>query len=499
MSSIAAPVAPLLRFDIFELDVRTGELRKRGARVRLQGQPLQVLEKLLRRPGDLVTREELRAQIWKADTFVDFDHSLHNAIARIRDVLGDSAEAPRYIETLPRRGYRFIGPVETVAISLPLAPAPSKQPSEVSAEVRPRSGPHALLAFATLIVVVVIGSVFWLERMATPPASAAPSLDSIAVLPLDNLSGDASEDFFVDGMTDQLITDLAKVGSLRVISRTSVMRYKGTKKGLPEIARELNVNAIVEGSVIRSGQRVRVTAQLLEAPTDQHLWAETYDRDLGDVLKLQGEVADAIAQQIRAKLTPQQQVQLRLAPSINPAAYDAYLRGRLYFVTEFTKAVSLEKAQHYFEDAIQKDPDFALAYAGLADTDVYLAFTGAMSRDLAYRSAKQATGKAQELDDSIGELHDILGVLSWQFEWDWDAAEREFSRAIALAPSYSCAHEDRSIFLAFRGRRAEALDELEKVDQLDYGVSSASVESTTYYALRDYPRLIAASRRGLLL
>jgi TolB-like protein/DNA-binding winged helix-turn-helix (wHTH) protein/Tfp pilus assembly protein PilF len=498
MSSTATLVEPVLRFDIFELDVRTGELRKRGAKVRLQGQPLQVLETLLRRPGDLVTREELRAQIWKADTFVDFDHSLHNAIARIREALGDSAEAPRYIETLPRRGYRFIGPVETIKIALPQASAQSRQSSEVSAEVRP-SRPHALLAFATLIVVVVIGSVFWLERTATPRTSAAPRLDSIAVLPLDNLSGDASEDFFVDGMTDQLITDLAKVGSLRVISRTSVMRYKGTKKSLPEIARELNVNAIVEGSVVRSGQRVRVTAQLLEAPTDQHLWAETYDRDLGDVLKLQGEVADAIAQQIRAQLTPQQQTSLRSARAVNPAAYDDYLRGRFYFTTEFTKPVSLKKAQHYFEDAIQKDPDFALAYAGLADTYVYLAFTGAMSRDRAYRSAKEATGKAQELDDSMGELHDTLGVLSWQFEWDWDAAEREFNRAIALAPSYSCAHEDRSIFLAFRGRRADALTEIAKIDQLDSGPSAATAESWTYYELRDYPNLIEAGRRGLLV
>jgi TolB-like protein/DNA-binding winged helix-turn-helix (wHTH) protein/Tfp pilus assembly protein PilF len=498
MSSTATLVEPVLRFDIFELDVRTGELRKRGAKVRLQGQPLQVLETLLRRPGDLVTREELRAQIWKADTFVDFDHSLHNAIARIREALGDSAEAPRYIETLPRRGYRFIGPVETIKIALPQASAQSRQSSEVSVEVRP-SRPHALLAFATLIVVVVIGSVFWLERTATPRTSAAPRLDSIAVLPLDNLSGDASEDFFVDGMTDQLITDLAKVGSLRVISRTSVMRYKGTKKSLPEIARELNVNAIVEGSVVRSGQRVRVTAQLLEAPTDQHLWAETYDRDLGDVLKLQGEVADAIAQQIRAQLTPQQQNSLRSARPVNPAAYDDYLRGRFYFTTEFTKPVSLKKAQHYFEDAIQKDPDFALAYAGLADTYVYLAFTGAMSRDRAYRSAKEATGKAQELDDSMGELHDTLGVLSWQFEWDWDAAEREFNRAIALAPSYSCAHEDRSIFLAFRGRRADALTEIAKIDQLDSGPSAATAESWTYYELRDYPNLIEAGRRGLLV
>lgn len=495
--SSTAPVVRALRFDVFELDVRSGELRKHGVKVRLQGQPLQVLETLLKRAGDVVTREELRAQIWKADTFVDFDHSLHNAIARIREGLGDSAETPRYIETLPRRGYRFIVPVNVVENSLPRLSAQSKQPSEVSANVRP-SKSRAPLAFAMLII-VVIGAAFWLERTANRPTSAAPRLDSIAVLPLDNLSGDASEDFFVDGMTDQLITDLAKVGSLRVVSRTSVMRYKGTKKGLSEIARELNVNAIVEGSVIRSGRRVRVTAQLLEAPTDQHLWAETYDRDLGDVLKLQGEVADAIAQQVRAQLTPQQQISLRSARSVNPAAYDAYLRGRFYLMTAFNKPDSLKKAQLHFKESIQKDPDFALAYAGLADTYVYSAFAGQMSRDSAHRSAKEATGKAQELDDSIGELHDTLGLLSWQFEWNWDAAEREFNRAIALAPSYSCAHEDRAIFLAFRGRRAEALAEITKIDQLDSGPSAAGAASFTYYELRDYPNLIAASRRGLLV
>jgi TolB-like protein len=246
------------------------------------------------------------------------------------------------------------------------------------------------------------------------------------------LSGDPSEEFFADGMTDQLITDLAKVGSLRVISRTSVMRYKGAKKALPAIARELNVDAIVEGSVSRSGSRVRVTAQLIRASTDQHVWAETYDRDLGDILMLQGEVADAIAQQVRAELTPNQKSQLRSAHEVNPAAYDDYLRGRFYFTNEFTKPDSLRKAQHYFEDAIQKDSNFALAYAGLADTYVYLAYAGALQKDLAYRSAKNSLAKALQLDDSIGEAHDTLGALSSVFDWDWETADREFNRAIAL-------------------------------------------------------------------
>jgi TolB-like protein/DNA-binding winged helix-turn-helix (wHTH) protein/Tfp pilus assembly protein PilF len=493
----SAPGARRLRFDDFELDIRAGELRKRGVKLRLQGQPLQVLAVLSNRAGDLLTREELRAEIWAADTFVDFDHSLHNAIARLREVLGDSAETPRYIETLPRRGYRFIAPVERVETQPSSTSAPSQPPVEAPANPRPAQS-HTYLA-ATALALIVIGAALWLVRTATHPTNAATRLDSIAVLPLDNLSGNPSEDFFVDGMTDQLITDLAKVSSLRVISRTSVMRYKGTKKTLPEIARELHVDAIVEGSVVRSGQRVRVTAQLVEASTDQHLWAETYDRDLGDVLKLQGEVADAIARQVRARLTPQQQVQLRLAPPVDPTAYDAYLRGRLYFVTEFTKPDSLRKAQHYFQESVQQDPNFALAYAGLADSYVYLAFAGALPRDQAYRSAKGALAKALALDDSIGEAHDTLGLLSSEFDWNWDTADREFSRAIALAPSYSCAHEDRATFLALTGRRAEALAEITKIDQLDYGFSAAYTESMTYYELRDYPGLIEASRRGLLL
>ena len=493
----SAPHPRALRFDNFELDVRAGELRKRGVRLRLQGQPLQVLAALLSRAGDVVTHEELRAQIWTADTFVDFDHSLHNAIARLREVLGDSAETPRYIETLPRRGYRFIAPVEREEAQTPPSSAEAVRPGEVSV-VQGRSTPRTWL-ITTILALLVIAFAARLARTGTHSTIAAPRPNSIAVLPLDNLSGDPSEEFFADGMTDQLITDLAKIESLRVISRTSVMQYKGTKKPLPEIARELNVDAIVEGSVIRSGERVRVTAQLLRASTDQHLWAETYDRDRGDVLRLQAEVAAAIAQQVRAQLTPQQKAQLRRTDAVNPAAYDSYLKGRLYFTTGFTNPDLLKKAQQDFAESIQKDPHFALAYAGLADTYVYLAFTGALGKDDAYRSAKQALAKALQLDDTIGEAHDTLAVLSWRFDWDWNTADREFNRAIALAPSYSCAHEDRAIFLASVGRRAEALAEIAKINQMDYSFSSAMAESVAYYELRDYPGSVEASKRGLLL
>jgi TolB-like protein/DNA-binding winged helix-turn-helix (wHTH) protein len=490
-----------LRFDGFELDVRAGELRRQGVRLRLRGQPLQVLEILLERAGDVVTREELQSRIWAADTFVDFDHSLHNAIARIREVLGDSAEKPRYIETLPRRGYRYIGPVEDAQ-----APPASAEEADDSGKVLSLAAPGqresrlaVVVRAAIVCAVLALGLIAWTVWRSVRARPAAASIHSLAVLPLSNLSGDPSEDFFSDGMTDQLITDLAKVGSLRVISRTSVMQYKGTRKSLPEIARELNVDAIVEGSVIRSGHRVRVTAQLLEARTDRHIWAETYDRDLGDVLKLQGEVAGAIAQQVRAEVTPAQQEQMSRAGAINPAAYDAYIQGHLYFTTEFTKPASLRKAQQLFEDAIRENPGFAPAYAELADTYVFLAYDGAMPKEQAYEAATKLVAKAMELDDSVGAAWDTLGELKWNFDWDWDAADRAFSRAIALSPSYSCAHEDRAVFLASLGRRSEALAEIAKIDQLDTGFSSAQSESAAYFELRDYADLTEAAKRGLIL
>jgi len=491
-----APAARALRFDTFELDLRAGELHKRGVKLRLQGQPLQVLTILLRSAGNLVTREELSSQLWPADTFVDFDHSLHNAIGRIREVLGDSAETPRYIETLPRRGYRFIAPVEEVQAPRISEANGNKTPEGVA--VAPPTARRVALAI-TLSFCAAIGLTAWAAWRHFYVKSPVPSIRSLAVLPMQNLSGDAAQEYFADGMTEQLITDLAKVGSLRVISRTSVMRYKGTKKGLPEIARELNVDGIVEGSVMRSGNRVRITAQLLHAPTDKHLWAEAYERDLGDVIGLQNEVAQAIAQQVRAQLTPQQQARLRSARLVNPEAYEAYLKGRYYLSNQFTMVKPLNMAKGYFEESIRKDPGFALAYSGLADSYVYLAFYGhGQSPDRAYSSAKEALHKALELDDSIGETHDTLGLLSWRFEWNWDAAEREFNHAIALAPSYSCAHEDRAVYLSFIGRRADALAEIAQSNELDPGPSSAMTESAAYYQLRDYQSLVEASRRGMV-
>lgn len=496
---VSAPASRVLRFDSFELDVRAAELRKSGVKLRLQGQPIQVLATLLNSPGELVTREQLRAQVWPAETFVDFDHSLHNSIARLREALGDSAGTPRYIETLPRRGYRFIGTVERVGTedsppSVPPTPPPSSSWEAPPTPVRSRL--RAILV-ASLLLIVAVGAVLVLRPTLLFRGAATPSVRSIAVLPLDNFSGDPAQEYFADGMTDELITDLAKIGAVRVISRTSVMRYKGTKKGLPEIARELNVDGIIEGSVTRSGQRVRIQAQLLYGPTDKHLWAETYDRDLGDVLSMQSEVAQAIAQQVRAQVTPQQQARFNAARPVNPEAYDAYSKGRYHLWNQFGMAQSLNTAKTYFDEAIRKDPGFALAHSGLADAYLYSAIFRHVPPQANYQLAEDAVRQTLTLDDSIGEAHDTLAVLSWRYDWDWDATERELNRAIALAPSYSCAHEDRAAFLAFRGRRSEAEAEVTKSLQLDTSVYSALAEAAVGYQLRDFDQLVDAARRGV--
>ena len=487
------PTERVLRFESFELDVRAGELHKGGVKLHLQGQPLQLLVILLQNAGKLVTREELRSQLWPADTFVDFDHSLHNAIARIREVLSDSAETPRYIETLPRRGYRFIAPVEELGVRTDERDAQGEQATEQSRSSRIRSR-----VVSGLMLALAVGLAISLVQSFSHRASAAGPLRSVAVLPLANLSGDPSQEYFADGMTEQLITDLAKVSSLRVISRTSMMRFKGTKKSLPEIARELNVDGIVEGSVMRSGPRVKITAQLLHGPTDRHLWAESYERDLGDVLKLQDDVAQAIVQQVRAEVTPQQEVRLSSGRPVNPEAYDAYLRGRYYYLNQFTMLSGLNAAKRNFEEAIGKDPDFALAHSGLGATYVFLVYFHGIPPEEGYRLAKGEIQKAQELDDNIGEIHDVLGEMKWRFEWDWNGAEREFNRAIELQPSYSCAHEDRANYLSLMGRRPEAMAEIAKSNAIDPGPSSAMAESASYYLLRDYAAMLEASRRQVL-
>ena len=347
-----------------------------------------------------------------------------------------------------------------------------------------------VLALLAAIVVLSLGARFFFS----PPVDR---INSIAVLPLANLSQNPEQEYFADGMTDALITDLSKIGALRVISRTSAMQYKGAHKTVPEIAKELSVDGIVEGSVMRSGNRVRITAQLIKASTDQHLWAETYERDFGDVLRLQSELAQAIAQQIRIRLTPQQLVRLGSARVVNPEAYEFYLKGRFEWSRTSTQE-GLKLAQSYFEEAIRMDSTFAPAYGGLADCYLALGSLRWLTPQDASQPAKRAILKALELDDTLGEAHSSLGWLSWRNDWDWATAERELRYAIELSPNYVEGHENLVWYLAWSGRSTEALDEIRTIRELDPAYPYISPESGVYYHLRNYPALIQASRKFLV-
>jgi TolB-like protein/DNA-binding winged helix-turn-helix (wHTH) protein/Tfp pilus assembly protein PilF len=434
---------------------------------------------LLEKPGEVVTREELRNKLWSADAFVDFDVGLNNAILRLRNALGDSAEKPRFIETLPRRGYRFIAPVENGAaartVAFPpsgsVAPAESKdaarfeRPLAVTSTAVPtrRMPARFWLGAATAAVFVMLLWVLNLGRHRFFDTAPSRRIQALAVLPLENLSGDPSQEYLADGMTDELITDLASIASLRVISRTSTSHYKGTRKTVPEIARELHVDAIVEGSVARSANRVRIRAQLIRAAPEEHLWAESYERDLPDVLALQRDVATAIAGKIRINLTPEEKVRLASARQVNPEAYQLYLRGHFSFESWTLDAVRI--ARENFQKAIEKDPNYAPAHAGLADTYVF-GVTGLQPK-VSIPLARAAALKALELDNSLSDAHAALAQIKFLGDWDWVGAEKEFRLAIDLNPGDTLAHHMYSHFLLAMGRNAESLDESELYLRLD--------------------------------
>jgi TolB-like protein/DNA-binding winged helix-turn-helix (wHTH) protein/Flp pilus assembly protein TadD len=461
-----------LRFGVFEVDLRAGELRKHGLRVRLQEQPFQVLAMLLKHAGEVVTREELQKKLWLADTFVDFDHGLNKAINKIRDALGDSAESPRFVETVARRGYRFLAEVRVVD-SPPLrgpelaTEAQAKDRADVSGESEAHTQLERSLAWrisGSVLVLLLVILVTWAFHSRNRPSHA---IRSLAVLPLESLSGDASQDYFADGMTDELITDLGQIGALRVISRSSVMSYKGARKPLAQIARELNVNAVVEGTVLRSGNQVRISAQLIEAPEDKHLWAESYEGDLRDTLALQNRVARAVAEHIRISLNGEEEAALKNIKVVNPQAYVSYLKGR-YFWNKRT-ADGLKAAVAYFNQAIEEDPNYARAYSGLADTYALLGDWqyAVMTPKEALPKAKAAAIKALELDSTLGEAHNSLAFCLDGFDWDFESAEKEFRRAIELNPGYATAHHWYAWHLALVGRNAEAIAEMRKAQNLD--------------------------------
>ena len=459
-----------LRFGVFEADIRTGELTKQGIRLRLQQQPFQVLAMLLEKPGELVTREELSSRLWP-QTIVDFDHGLNKAIGKIREALGDSSENPRFIETVARRGYRFLADVTAVRDGQPgtidedLARRGDSLPLDLAhAGTSSRRPTRAWSLFGFGLALVLAASLSWILY---PRSYSSPAIRSLAVLPLDNLSGDPSQDYFAEGMTDELITRLAQISALRVISRTSVMAYKNVRKSLPQIARELNVDAVVEGSVSRSGERVRITAQLIRVPTDTHMWAQSYDEDLQDTLTLQSKVARDIAEQISVTLNRQEQAALVNSKSVNPEAYEDYLKGRFFWNKR--TADGLKKAIEYFNHAIDTDPTYAEAYSGLADSYALSGDWeyGVLPPREAFPLAKAAATKALALDDSLGEAHTSLAFALDLYGWDWAAAEEEYKRAIELNPGYATAHHWYAWHLMVMGRNSEGIIELRKAESLD--------------------------------
>ena len=461
---MASPAkSTITRFGPYEFDSQTAELRKEGMRVRLEGQPIAILQVLLERPGELVTREELQKKLWPADTFVDFEHSLNAAVKRLRAALNDSADQPRYIATLARRGYRFIATVSGDAPAIATAkPVEDRPEPQVGA---PPGSRRLWFGVALVVCALGIAVVSWMQLRQRPPASAVPVIRSLAVLPLENLSGDPSQEYFADGMTDELITDLAQIGSVRVISRTSIMHYKGARKPLPEIARELGVDGIVEGTVVRSEGRVRITSQLISAATDQHLWARSYERDLSDILSLQREIAQAIASEIRATVAPEQRTRMAAAKPVEPEVYESYLRGRFALYRDTPAAV--EESIRYFQQAIARDPTFAPAYAGLAGAYLEISTVMIGSTPVEARpKAIAAASKALELDPELAEAHVLLGGAQSR-QWQWAEAESEFRRALALNPNSAAGNSELAYWMLSHGRMDEALALARHARELD--------------------------------
>lgn len=492
-----APVQP----DVLELDLRRYELRRGSSVLKLEKIPMELLILLVERRDQLVGREEIIARLWGKDVFLDTEQGINTAIRKIRLTLGDDPNEPRFLQTVVGKGYRFVGPITIVgaAPALPRVTAPVPGTEEERMQLS-RSKPvprrKLIASFAGLIVLgasIIAFRYFdlsrWLPR---------PRVHSIAVLPLKNLSGNPADQYFADGMTDELITNLAKISALRVSSYTSVSQYKTTSKPLPQVAQELQVDGIVEGSVLRSGDQVRITAQLIYAPRDQHLWAEEYQRYLRDVLYLQREVARDIAEQVRVTLTPNERTRLATAGAVDPVAYESYLRGRSFWNQR--SEASLLKAIDQFNKAIEADPGYAPAYSGLADCYTTLGYLSYLDPLDAFPRARDAAGKALELDPSLAEAHASLAYYNLYHAWNWTEAENEFKKAIELNPNYATAHDWYSYYLTAMGRFDEAWKEVNRAHELDpLSVTISTDIGFNHYYRRSYDEAINQLRATLVI
>jgi TolB-like protein/DNA-binding winged helix-turn-helix (wHTH) protein/Tfp pilus assembly protein PilF len=496
------------RFGLFKADLASGTLSRQGERVKLQEQPFRVLALLLERANQVVTREELRQALWSEDTYVEFEGSLNAALKRVRYALRDSPDNPTFIETIPKRGYRFIAPVEylepvapkessrSVPVARPSPALPSSETPTVSpAPARPAHGKGAVAAgiavalLLTAILVMELDPGGIREKWMGPAPAQVHPIASLAVLPLEDLSSDAAQQYFADGITDELITDLAQISSLKVISRTSTIQYKGTHKSIPEIGKALGVDALIEGTVERDANRVRIRVQLIDSASDHHLWARTYDREIRDVLLLQSEAARDIAQEIRGQVSPPPANAAGAPPApVNPDAYEAYLKGRFFLNKRSPEG--MKTGSGYFEQAIAQDPQFALAYAGLADCYSLLG-SDVLPASVASAKARTAALKALELDPSIAEGHTALAVVHFYYDWNWSDTEQELKRAIQLNPNYATAHHWYSVYLSAMGRFPEAVQEAERAHELDpLSPSITTSLATQYRVAQRYDRAI---------
>ncbi len=463
---------PAVRFGSFEVNPRTGELRKQGLHIKLHEKPFQVLLALLEHSGEVVTRKELQERLWPGDTFVEFENGLNNAISRLREALSDTAESPRFIETVPRRGYRFLPEVS------------QSSPASRAASFRPW-----LLFFGIVLGLgLAIGAVYRLVPI------REPAIRSLAVLPFRNLGTGTADNFFADGMTDAVTTDLAKLGVSKVISETSVAKFKDTKETVPQIARALGVDAVVEGAVLREGNQVRITVQLIRADSDRHLWAESYQRQMTDILALQDEVALGVAHAIKLELSPGAASRPASPKRVNPDAYEAYLKGR-YFMQK--RDESALRAKDYFQQSIQLDPNYAPAYAGLSD---YYALDDELPPTEALPKAREYAQEALRLDSTLPDSHTSLAYIYFYFDWNWPGADQEFKRAIALTPGLAPSHRWYAIYLAAMGRFAEATTEAQRAEDLDpLSVSAHDATAIVAACIGQYEWSIAEGRKILEL
>jgi len=479
------------RFGDFELDLKSGELLRADRKVKLQEQPFILLRLLVEHRGDVLTKEELRKAVWPANTFVDFDHGLHSAIARVRDALDDATDKPRFIETLPRRGYRFVAPVEEIFAppeaspeQTPLPLLPERDETRPGARWLVTGVGWAALAFQA-IAVVLLG-----QRLRRPDREP---IKSLAVLPLLNLSGDPGKEYLADGITDELITDLAQSLNLRVISRTSAMRYKSSTLPATQIGRELNVDALIEGSFALTGRQVRITAQLIDARTDRHLWAHSYEQSLDDVLAVQSEMSHEIANEVSARLSPSAKVRRNYRKTV-PQAHQSYMKAR--FLLNCGDESSLRGAIDNFHQALNSDPQDAQSYAGVSECFIGLDDFFAPPSEV-MPEAKMAAQQALTLDDSLAEAHTVLGVVRFLYEWDWSGGETELRRGVELAPSSPDAHSWYALFLAHMGRNPDALREIERAEEIDPFSAIVRVNSGWIHYLGRVT--IARSRNGVRL